>query len=200
MSKNSSLSRVRLCDPTDCSPPGSSVHRILQARILEWVVIPFSRASSQLRNQTRVSCMAGRFFTIWATREALDQQGLVFYRQGLVFYRQGNYHCIFLCCCCLGRLSPCRSLLPVGYGEQAALTCRLPTWASPGAELWYRFLLSTMGMIWGATMWLFCHSLLFLTVLTVPTRSSWDSRRLLGKHEIYWIHDSMYSQWTQPLA
>ena len=54
----------------DCSPPGSSVHGILQARILEWVAIPFSRGSSWPRNWTRVSCIAGRSFTIWATREA----------------------------------------------------------------------------------------------------------------------------------
>ena len=59
-----------LCNRTDCSPPGSSVHGILQARILEWVDIPFSRGSSQPRDQTWVSCIAGRFFTIWATREA----------------------------------------------------------------------------------------------------------------------------------
>ena len=45
-----------LCDPMDCSPPGSSVHGILQARILEWVAIPFSRGSSQPRDQTQVSC------------------------------------------------------------------------------------------------------------------------------------------------
>ena len=44
-----------LCDPMDCSPPGSSVHGILQARILEWVAIPFSRGSSQPRNRTRIS-------------------------------------------------------------------------------------------------------------------------------------------------
>ena len=53
----------------DCSPPGSSVHGILQARKLEWVAIPFSRVSSQPRDQTRVSHIAGRFFTIWATGE-----------------------------------------------------------------------------------------------------------------------------------
>ena len=47
----------------DYSPPGSSVHGILQARILEWVAISFSRRSSPLRNQTRVFCIAGRFFT-----------------------------------------------------------------------------------------------------------------------------------------
>ena len=54
----------------DCSLPGSSVHGILQARILEWEAILFSRGSSWLRDQTQVSCTAGRFFTVWATREA----------------------------------------------------------------------------------------------------------------------------------
>ena len=61
-----------LCDPMGWSPPGPSVHGIPQARILEWVVIPFSKGSSQPRDQTQVSHIAGRFFTIWATREALD--------------------------------------------------------------------------------------------------------------------------------
>ena len=55
----------------DCSPPGSSVHEIFQTRILEWVAISFSRGSSQPRDQTQVFCTAGRFFTNWATREAL---------------------------------------------------------------------------------------------------------------------------------
>ena len=55
---------------TDCSPLSSSIHRIFQARILDWVAISFSRGSSQCRNQTQVSCTAGRFFTNWATREA----------------------------------------------------------------------------------------------------------------------------------
>ena len=61
-----------LCNPMDCSPPGSSVHEILQARIPEWVAISFSRGSSQPRDQTRVSRVAGRLFTIRgkATREA----------------------------------------------------------------------------------------------------------------------------------
>ena len=56
------------CDPMDCSPPGSSVHGILQARILEWVAISFSRWSSWPRDWTQVSCIAGRFFTVWAMR------------------------------------------------------------------------------------------------------------------------------------
>ena len=50
--------------PMVCSPPGFSVHGILQARILEWVAMPFSRGSSQSRDQTCVSCIAGRFFTV----------------------------------------------------------------------------------------------------------------------------------------
>ena len=60
-----------LCDPMDCSPSGSSIHGILQARILEWNAIPFSRGSSLLRDRTQLSCTVGRFFTIWANRKAL---------------------------------------------------------------------------------------------------------------------------------
>ena len=59
-----------LCDPVDCSPPGSSVHGILQARILEWVAISFSRGSSRPRDRTQVSCIAGRCFNLWTSREA----------------------------------------------------------------------------------------------------------------------------------
>ena len=59
-----------LCDPMDYSLPGSFIHGILQTRILEWVAFLFSRESSIPRDQTRVSCIAGRFFTIWAIREA----------------------------------------------------------------------------------------------------------------------------------
>ena len=57
-------------DPVDCNPPGSSVHGILQARILEWAAISFSRGSSQPRDWTQVSRIAGRCFNLWATREA----------------------------------------------------------------------------------------------------------------------------------
>ena len=55
----------------ECNFSGSSVHGILQARILEWLAIPFRRGSSQPRDRTQVSCIAGEFFTIWATRETL---------------------------------------------------------------------------------------------------------------------------------
>ena len=60
-----------LCNPVDCGLPGFSVSGVLQARILEWVVIPFSRGSSWPGDWTQVSCIAGGFFTNWATREAL---------------------------------------------------------------------------------------------------------------------------------
>ena len=63
-----SQSCLTLCDPVNCSPPGSSVHGILQARILEWIAIPFSRGSSWPRDQIQVSHIGGRFFTIWVTR------------------------------------------------------------------------------------------------------------------------------------
>ena len=56
--------------PTICNPIDYTVHGILQARILEWVAFPFSRGSSQPRNWTQVSHIAGGFFTSWATREA----------------------------------------------------------------------------------------------------------------------------------
>ena len=64
-----SPSRVR-CVPMDCGPPGSSIHGLFQARVLEWVAISFSRAFSWPRDQTQVSRTAGRRFIVWATREA----------------------------------------------------------------------------------------------------------------------------------
>ena len=60
---------LTLCDPMDCSPPGSSVCGILQARILEWVAIPSSRGSSWPRDQTQVSCFGRQILYHWATKE-----------------------------------------------------------------------------------------------------------------------------------
>ena len=59
-----------LCDPMNCSPPGSSVHGILQARILEQVAMPSSRGPSRTRDRTHVSYISGVFFTTSATWEA----------------------------------------------------------------------------------------------------------------------------------
>ena len=66
------IMKVAQSCPTLCDPMDYTVHGILQARILEWVVFPFSSGSSQPRDQTQVSCIAGRFFTSWATREAQE--------------------------------------------------------------------------------------------------------------------------------
>ena len=74
MWKWKSLSCVCLCDPEDCTVRG-----ILQARILEWVAFPFSRGSSQPRDQTQVSRIAGGFFITWATRESLNSRSPWFY-------------------------------------------------------------------------------------------------------------------------
>ena len=139
------------------SPPGSCVHEIFQARILEWVAISFSRGSSQLRDRTWVSCTAGRFFRDWAIREALHSYISVikFSWWGLegemLFIFKGSWreednkkknwetvskdHAIcFLCTC-----------LPPKYPEKCVMTavkqsdqkCRLchqdcPGWFAPG--------------------------------------------------------------------
>ena len=66
----SAQSCLTLLDPMDCSPPGSSVHGILQARILEWVAIPFSRRSSQPRDQTQVSRI---YFYCWVIFHYRDE-------------------------------------------------------------------------------------------------------------------------------
>ena len=68
-----------LCNPVDHNLPSSSVRGILRARILEWVAIPFSRGSSQPRKGTGVSCVAGRFFTVWATFSS-DSSSISFVR------------------------------------------------------------------------------------------------------------------------
>ena len=69
----SHLSCVRLCNTMDCRQPGSSVHGILQARVLEWVALPSSRGSSQPRDRAQIPmspALAGRFFTASATLES----------------------------------------------------------------------------------------------------------------------------------
>ena len=92
-----------LCDPMDYSPSGSYFYGILQARIVEWVAMPSSRVSSQLRDRNRVSCIAGGFFTVWATREALRRlKGsaniplefyLIFNLYKTIFWKIGAFKC-----------------------------------------------------------------------------------------------------------
>ena len=63
-----------LCNPMGCSVPGSTIHGIFQARVLEWVAISFSRRSSRPRDWTWIFRIAGRCFTIWVTREAFSSE------------------------------------------------------------------------------------------------------------------------------
>ena len=91
------LSCVQLCSPLDCSKPGSSVHVISQARILEWVAMPSSRGSSQPSDQIQASRTAGGFFTIWATRKPKNSElGSLSLLQGIFptqELNQGLLHC-----------------------------------------------------------------------------------------------------------
>ena len=85
-----------LCHPMDCSLPGSPVHEILQARVLEWVAISFSTGSFQPRDQTQVSCIAGGFLTSWATREALSHLGsLLIWPYSFFFFNFYFYFILF---------------------------------------------------------------------------------------------------------
>ena len=88
---------LTLSDPMDCSPSDSSVHGIIRARILERVAISSSRGSSQPRDQNWVSLIAGRFFPIWATREAqVDHLRTGLICKNIAMYWQPNWvTCIF---------------------------------------------------------------------------------------------------------
>ena len=93
MCAQSPQSSPTLCNSVDCSSPGSSVHGILQARILKWVAIPFSRWSYRPRDQTRVSCTAGGFFTT-------EPSGKPYLHCSNL--RSGNLHTGVCVCVCVG--------------------------------------------------------------------------------------------------
>ena len=82
---------LTLCDPMDCSLPGFTVHGLLQARILEWVATPFCRGSPQPRGRTGVSCVAGRFFTIWATRRPTRMSTTSFLRKLCLYFSSSRH-------------------------------------------------------------------------------------------------------------
>ena len=77
---------LTLCDPMNCSPPGSSVHRISQARILEWAAISFSRGSSLPRDGSCLSCLACRFFTTEAIGKPVLSMGTWIYKNDHFVY------------------------------------------------------------------------------------------------------------------
>ena len=112
-----------LCDPLDCSPPGSSVYGTFQERILEGVAIFSSRGSSRPRDGTQVSCIAGGFFTVWATREA--QSGIVLnYYTRLFFIACFNYF-VHVCTCNL------KSILYPGKKVKVKAAQSCPTLCNP---------------------------------------------------------------------
>ena len=115
-------SYLTLCNPMDCSPSGSSVHGILQAWMLEWVATPFCRRSSRPRDGTQGtqgSCIAGGFFTFWATREAQSTstycvaQGTLISicnkQDGKIIWKR-IYACVCVCVCvCVTKSQCCTS-------------------------------------------------------------------------------------------
>ena len=112
------LSCLTLCD---CSLPGSSLYEILQARLLEWVAISFSRGSSWPRDQTQVSCIGVRCFNLWATREAhLLGTFLNFPRTISKFFQNLMFSNLVSCCLFLHWYSHIWSLVVVLV--QAAIT------------------------------------------------------------------------------
>ena len=106
--------------PMDCSSPGSSIHGIFQARILEWVAIYFSRGSSRPRDETRVSHIAGRHSNVWATREALMCN---FYRAWVL----SHFACVWLFA--TPWTFACQAPLSMGFSRQeywSGLPCPPP--------------------------------------------------------------------------
>ena len=85
---------LTLCDPVDCSPPSFSTHGIFQARVLEWVAIPFSRGSSPPRDQTQIFWTAGRCVIVWATQAHVQREWL----QSFLFYFLLEYSCFTMLC------------------------------------------------------------------------------------------------------
>ena len=79
-----------LCNPMNCSPPGSPIHGIFQARILEWATISFSRGSSWPRDWTEVSRIVGRHFTVWATREVRPESEVSYFPGRVSAYSQAR--------------------------------------------------------------------------------------------------------------
>ena len=89
---------LTLFDPMDCSPPGSSVHGTVQAGVLEWVAVPFSRGSSQSRDWIEVSCIAGSFSVNWATKESI-KESMAFHWLSPCQVRRGDFLLpVELCC------------------------------------------------------------------------------------------------------
>ena len=108
---------LTLCNPMDCSPPGSSVHGILQAIILEWAAILFSKESSWCRNWTWVSWIANRFFTTWATKEAPKAHWLIYAHAYHAWDIVQQYNCHFTDIWCVGKCTRFLSYYVIIFGH-----------------------------------------------------------------------------------
>ena len=95
---NVTQSSLTICDPKGYSLPGSSIHGIFPARILEWIAIPFSRGTSWPGAWTWVSCITGRVFTVCATREPSSAAGSCYFFICLLEWPQSSWICRVLAC------------------------------------------------------------------------------------------------------
>ena len=133
-----------LCDPMNCSPPGSSVHGILQARILERVAIPFSRGSFQPRDWTQGSCIAGGFFTVCPRTVGRAKCGM-FWRA--VFWAHNLFSKSFAWGTALEINTP-MSVISMGL-----VSCNTASEVKPISSVWPAFLPSEVscGICWLST-------------------------------------------------
>ena len=139
------------------SSPGSSIHAVFQARILEWLVIPVSWGSSWRRGQTHF-CIAGRFFTIWATREALLMQRPT---QWQCFRISGYFICYFI------RSENCNAS-PISCSVYVRI---IPSFIKHVAESH----LKNLKLIF----LLFCPDSVIQNTVLVPSMAKWEARPLL---------------------
>jgi len=154
----------------NCSLRGSSVHGILQTRIVEWVAIPFSRGSFWPRDRTHFSCIGGRFYTFWATREAHSPGCLVlFFWAPTVGYTPLTVpHFInILGLSSLPGLSEALQLCTCACGSHSTSTL----WHSPGASFWCTRS-SAITSVTGACAWGWVGGNSLTLVQTLSTSSS----------------------------
>ena len=122
---------LTLCEHMECSPPGSSIHGIFQARVLEWIAISFCRGSSWTRDWTQVSCIAGRRFTFWATRELHKVDLKLLEDHSILGHIPENFHPTSFSQCSLSSPQFCsfQSETPVfRLWERTEYVCPCSTW------------------------------------------------------------------------
>ena len=115
---------LTLCNPWTAAHQAPLSMRILQARILEWVAMPSSRRSSQPRDQTQVSYIAGRFFTVWATREDIFCIAMVNFSE----YSHGCFSERHILCLCIHLLTWCHIITNINLIRCLIQSLCIPLW------------------------------------------------------------------------